>query len=414
MTVCSTIASSFTNAVLIRDLYITPDFNRSGSGLTRKQRSLMIIMIILFCYICLGALVNSLMQHLSFINGLYFTVVSIETIGLGDIVPTTTATRVVVLVYSVVGILTLGVAIGMCRETIVEGMEVGYRRRIKSVRERRKEGRRRRRVENRWRRGVEWRLRQMRVPVWVQDDLCGGVKTIGRRRSGPREAPGRAGFLEVVTEWMGLKSGKVPGHSRIMHGPPGMRLNLEALSRAQLEASALEAGVPLATLIPSGFVAADDVPVTSTDSGSSSGWAQHPLAQHIENAFRPTEARTMTHARIGAISLILTRFAFAATHNHTPPPPPAPRGNGGVAFTRHESIFAGETIEASDNAYAARFGLGDDVASSWDHDYDFRSVAHMEKKAFYAKLTIAWSLFLVFWTVSITIHSPPSSCSVVA
>jgi potassium channel subfamily K, other eukaryote len=30
MTVCSTIASSFTNATLIWDLYRTPDFNKSG------------------------------------------------------------------------------------------------------------------------------------------------------------------------------------------------------------------------------------------------------------------------------------------------------------------------------------------------------------------------------------------------
>jgi len=40
-----------------------------------------IIVIILICYIAFGALIFSLLLKLSFINALYFTVVSIETIG---------------------------------------------------------------------------------------------------------------------------------------------------------------------------------------------------------------------------------------------------------------------------------------------------------------------------------------------
>lgn len=52
-----------------------------GSGLTRKQRSLVIVVIILLIYIAFGALVNSFLNDLSFIEAMYFTVVSIETIG---------------------------------------------------------------------------------------------------------------------------------------------------------------------------------------------------------------------------------------------------------------------------------------------------------------------------------------------
>ena len=36
-------------------------------------------------YIAFGALINSILLHQSFINGLYFSVVSIETIGLPDV-----------------------------------------------------------------------------------------------------------------------------------------------------------------------------------------------------------------------------------------------------------------------------------------------------------------------------------------
>jgi hypothetical protein len=53
-----------------------------GSGLTHKQRSLVIIVIFLLCYIALGALILSVMLKLNFIDALYLAVVSIETIGM--------------------------------------------------------------------------------------------------------------------------------------------------------------------------------------------------------------------------------------------------------------------------------------------------------------------------------------------
>src|SRR5277367_2453766 len=94
MTLCSTVASFFTNFTLILDLIRTADFSKSGSGLTRRQRSLVVVVIILISYIAFGALVNSFLLHLSFVNALYFTVVTIETIGFGDIHPDSTASAV--------------------------------------------------------------------------------------------------------------------------------------------------------------------------------------------------------------------------------------------------------------------------------------------------------------------------------
>jgi hypothetical protein len=41
----------------------------------------MIIVMCLLCYLALGALMFSILLHLEFINALYLTVVSIETIG---------------------------------------------------------------------------------------------------------------------------------------------------------------------------------------------------------------------------------------------------------------------------------------------------------------------------------------------
>jgi hypothetical protein len=52
-----------------------------GSGLTHKQRSLLIIIIVLLCYVSFGSLAQTRMLNIPFIDALYFSVLSIETIG---------------------------------------------------------------------------------------------------------------------------------------------------------------------------------------------------------------------------------------------------------------------------------------------------------------------------------------------
>ncbi len=51
LTVCSSVASVITNLTLIYDLVRTEDFKHSGSGLTTKQRSLVIVVMTLLGYI---------------------------------------------------------------------------------------------------------------------------------------------------------------------------------------------------------------------------------------------------------------------------------------------------------------------------------------------------------------------------
>ena len=75
---CSTVASAFTHVTLIYDLVKTKNFRKSGSGLTPKQRKLVIIVMVLLVYLALGALCfNFLIPEIAFQNALYFTVTSI-------------------------------------------------------------------------------------------------------------------------------------------------------------------------------------------------------------------------------------------------------------------------------------------------------------------------------------------------
>jgi potassium channel subfamily K, other eukaryote len=384
----------------------------TGSGLTRRQRTLVIIIMVLFCYICVGALIISLIEKLSFIDGLYFTLVSIETIGFGDIVPTTTGSRLFLCVYSAIGILNLGVAIGMCRETVLEAMEVAYRKRAQKVKERWKEGRKRRRIEARWKRGIEWRLKEMGVPIWIRDEN----RHEHRSGRGSVNTQNRSTIIGRVAGWTGFTDRKI-GQSHIMHGPTGMRLNLSALTRTQLEASALEAGVSLDTLLPSDIIPATEETATHTDArarpntSEPRSWIHHPLASHFKNVFRPTQARTLTHARLGGMSALLTRFAVAAVHKHAVAPdkpfdayvPSQPNGNAAI-----KTALSGETLNnfqtslppmAQVNKRLSHLDFNSTRTRSSDN-LALQMMRDLDAKVFYSKLIIAWSLFFVFWAVS--------------
>ena len=97
--------------------------------------------MILLMWIAFGALINSFLLDLTFIDGMYFTVVTIETVGFGDITPSKTSARIFAVLHATIGILNLALAVGTCRETIIEGFEHGYRKRVAEIRKRRMERR---------------------------------------------------------------------------------------------------------------------------------------------------------------------------------------------------------------------------------------------------------------------------------
>lgn len=73
MTVASTVASTVCNVTLIVDFVRTRDFVRKGSGLTERQRALMVTAMFLFLYLGLGALFYFyLIPDLRFVDALFF------------------------------------------------------------------------------------------------------------------------------------------------------------------------------------------------------------------------------------------------------------------------------------------------------------------------------------------------------
>ncbi|KAJ6608227.1 hypothetical protein B0H10DRAFT_1816320 [Mycena sp. CBHHK59/15] len=375
ITVCSTVVSTFTNLTLITDFVRTPNFANGGAGLTRRQRSLAILVILLLCYIAFGALIHSILLSLNFIDAMYFTLVSIETIGFGDFRPHSTGARFFTSIYSAFGIVMIALTVGLTRETVLEGLEVGYRKRVQAVRQRRKVGRWKRRVSNRWREAVEWRLRETNKPVWVRDTKDNSQMRLGWLGK-------LLDFLDGLLPWptgenqsFSYGSGFMMGHG-LGYGnhPHGMHLNLEALSWKQLAAAAMEAGVPLNSLLPEGF---------RERRGESEDDSVHEGNPGVPAAPEPDANVPLTYARLGRMIAMLGSFALAVGKSgqlcgdipiHLKPVPLDK--NGAVAPTPQ-------------------------FKKSLTLQYDaFRAGMEKEEtKAFYARLIVVWVIFIVFWTM---------------
>lgn len=218
----------------------------TGSGITKQQRSLIIITITFLTYSALGALLTSLLMHLTFLDGLYFTLVTTLTIGFGDIHPNTPVQRVVICLYAAFGIVILGGAIRLISEAVVEGLEMGYMERLQKFKRERKARRREEKEDRRWRGAVEKKLVDLGFEVWVSEGNS-------RQHGGPRQRGAQTSHHGKRTR---VRSGSESGSSlrkaswylaNTMGGGGGgeLRLNTEALTPGDLEQAAMDAGVSL-------------------------------------------------------------------------------------------------------------------------------------------------------------------------
>ncbi|CAD6914876.1 unnamed protein product [Tilletia controversa] len=81
MTMGSTIASVFVNVTLVADYVNTKQFRDAGSGLTRKQRELVIMTMLVLFYLSIGALFYCLLLKIRFEDALCFCTCTSFTIG---------------------------------------------------------------------------------------------------------------------------------------------------------------------------------------------------------------------------------------------------------------------------------------------------------------------------------------------
>ncbi|KAK1827704.1 hypothetical protein QBC39DRAFT_168155 [Podospora conica] len=88
--------------------------------LTASQRTLMLQTIMFLLYLLIGALVFSKIEEWHYLDAVYWAAVTLFTVGYGDMYPTTRVGQGVLIPYSLVGIISLGLVIGSIRSLMLE------------------------------------------------------------------------------------------------------------------------------------------------------------------------------------------------------------------------------------------------------------------------------------------------------
>jgi len=135
--------------------------------------------------------------------------------------------------------LNLALAVTLLRDVLLEGLALGFQTRVKAIRTRQRE----RRIRTRWRTAVKLRLRDSNLPMWVVD-------------SSDENDEQDWHYHHYHYWWRRANQGWDFLRKRLSFKPADRHrrkrkhLNLEALTGAQMEDAALEAGAPLADLLP--------------------------------------------------------------------------------------------------------------------------------------------------------------------
>nr|POE90045.1 outward-rectifier potassium channel tok1 [Quercus suber] len=95
--------------------YYEKDFQLSAS-----QRTLMIQTMVFVTYLLIGALVFSQTEGWTYLQAVYFTDVTLLTIGLGDFAPVTTLGRALFIPFAMIGILIVGLVVSSIRSLVLE------------------------------------------------------------------------------------------------------------------------------------------------------------------------------------------------------------------------------------------------------------------------------------------------------
>ncbi|KAJ3466393.1 hypothetical protein MRS44_007051 [Fusarium solani] len=88
--------------------------------LTLSQRTLMLQTIMFLTYLLLGAYVFSQVEGWNYLDAVYWTIVTLFTVGFGDYYPNTPLARALLIPYALTGIITLGLVISSVRSLMLE------------------------------------------------------------------------------------------------------------------------------------------------------------------------------------------------------------------------------------------------------------------------------------------------------
>lgn len=107
----------------------------------RQKTKVIAAFVTIFILIAIGTIVYPRMENWSYVESFYFSVISLTTIGYGEIYPTTDASRLFTSFYVLAGVATVLAALGIIGSAYIESREkqvIAVMKRMKLAEERQK------------------------------------------------------------------------------------------------------------------------------------------------------------------------------------------------------------------------------------------------------------------------------------
>ncbi|KAK9721561.1 Potassium channel [Basidiobolus ranarum] len=124
--------------LLCWDWYHTMNFEAEGKGISNRHQTLVYTVTVTSSWAFVGALVFSFVQKWTYLSSLFFSLVTITTIGFGNQVPHTAFSQVLVMIYAFIGIICIGFMFAVVRLTVKESVQARCTLKVAQYREQRR------------------------------------------------------------------------------------------------------------------------------------------------------------------------------------------------------------------------------------------------------------------------------------
>ncbi|KAJ1953323.1 Potassium channel, partial [Dispira parvispora] len=122
--------SMITTMLLQHDWRAIHNFRHCGSGLTDKQRVLFLIIIMFFSWLVVGGLLFALLERWDIVTALYFSLITVSSIGFGDYTVTRNLSRALLFPYGIIGIILFGATINAIHTVVMETIETAIQAKV--------------------------------------------------------------------------------------------------------------------------------------------------------------------------------------------------------------------------------------------------------------------------------------------
>ncbi|ORX72590.1 voltage-gated potassium channel [Anaeromyces robustus] len=124
---------------LFFDKTTTVDFETKGSGFSRVQRKLVILVSIAILYVSIGTYIFMQMEPWSSKESMFFIITTLTTIGFGNRAPKNDHSRLFIIIYSIGGMGILAYTVSVISEVLKENVMVSFQTQLTMFREKRYE-----------------------------------------------------------------------------------------------------------------------------------------------------------------------------------------------------------------------------------------------------------------------------------